>query len=318
MNTSIATFTKLLLTFVSSFGVAFAGISIAMGNRLNVELDWSILANDAKIVQQELAHEAKQQLLNVAEGFVVLAEEKPIKTLIYTSPVAADDPDLNSDAVSTAPGQPQQQLVHFQGKIIAQKQLADPQSETAGRLAQASGIIDGSNLPEFIYYNQHDARWKDYRYGGSDPIDKYGCGPTVLAMLLANTSKRDMTPEKAADWATEFGYYAKNSGSYHGIIRDGAIAFGLDSAAYKSYDEQSIRQELQKGHLFAALMKNGTFSTGNGHFLLILGLDEEGRAIIADSNSIENTQKTWALSELLQELKYGANDGGPLWIIRTS
>ncbi len=335
MNSSIATFTKLLLTFVSSFGVAFAGITIAMSNQTGIDLDWSILANDIKGIHQKIAYEAEEQIQNIAVGFQSLAEEKPTKVMIYSAPensseLLSENDKNNSRSYltdqmifDTAENSDQNQLAHFQGKIIRPGEISaknisseNKSVEILAKQEEVSGLITDTNLEAFVYYNQHDPQWKDYLYGGYDPIDKYGCGPTALAMLLANTSKKEMTPEKAADWAAEKGYFALHSGSYHGIIRDGANAFGLDSTAFSDYSEQSIREQLEQGHLFVALMKKGTFSTSSGHFLLILGLDENGRAIIADSNSVANTQKTWALSDLIAELKYGANDGGPLWIVR--
>lgn len=290
MSSSIATFAKLVLTFVSSFAVAFAGISLALGNKLGVELDWDTLANDIVTAQQKVSTFTTNSLDHLTTRVGTLSrvkrEDKP-KTLIYTA--------YGSSAKKTSSIE------------VAKKQKSKSVS---------SEVILPGNIQNFVYYNQHDMRWKDYLYGAQDPIDKYGCGPTTLAMLVGNLSKKDLTPTRSADWASTNGYHASQGGSYHGILVEGANAFGLDSTSFKNYNSDAIRKELQKGNVFAALMKNGVFSQSSGHFILIIGLDENGKAIIADSNSIENTQKTWDIDTLVDELKYSASAGGPLWIIR--
>lgn len=294
MNSSLATFAKLVLTFVSTFGVAFAGISIALQEQTGIQLNWSILSNDLITVQKQITEKsenAMHNLLNEANAVAKIAlqqkkKETP-KTLIYTAHIASAK--KQSDTTSS---------------------ITDPETDVP------SETILSGNIENFVYYNQHDERWKDHLYGGNDPIDKYGCGPTTLAMIVGNLSKKSMTPTECADWAAKNGYYAKGGGSYHGILKDGANAFGLDSSAFKQYSADALRKELKKGNVFAALMKKGTFSKSTGHFILILGLDENGNAIIADANSEENTQKTWQLETLIKELKLGASAGGPLWKIR--
>ncbi|MDO4712128.1 MAG: C39 family peptidase [Peptostreptococcaceae bacterium] len=289
MGSSIVHFTKLLLTFVSSFAVAFAGISLTLGDKLGVELDWSALADDVLATQKKVVRTASKgaaHLYTQAKTLSKVKRNDEPKTLIYTAygSTAKKDPSETSQS-------PQQK-------------------KSPGEV-----ILDG-NIENFVYYSQHDARWKDHLYGSQDPIDKYGCGPTTLAMLVGNLSKKDLTPIRSADWASANGFHAPQSGSYHGIMNKGAGAFGLDSTPFKNYSPDAIRKELEKGNVFAALMKNGIFSQSSGHFILILGLDEGGKAIIADSNSIENTQKSWDIQTLTNELKYSASSGGPLWLIR--
>ncbi|MDO5096358.1 MAG: C39 family peptidase [Peptostreptococcaceae bacterium] len=286
MNSSLATFAKLFFTFVSSFSVAFAGISLSLAYQNQVSLDWSVFTDKANSVRQTVTHHAENTFHNllILTDMYADADSQAEKTLIYTAPAKI----VSADA--------------------SEKDIKSGQS--------SEGILLQGNIKNFIYYSQHDDRWSNYLYGNKDPMDKYGCGPTTLAMLLANLSKGDMTPVGGAQWASQNGYYATHSGSYHGIIADGANAFGLDSAAFSDYRESAIRKELEQGNVFGALMKPGIFSNGSGHFILILGLDEDGKVIIADSNSPENTKKTWELDTLLSELKYGASNGGPLWIIR--
>jgi len=61
-------------------------------------------------------------------------------------------------------------------------------------------------------------------------------------------------------------------------------------------------------------MKKGHFTTG-GHFILVHGITADGKVLIADPMSLENSLKAWDINVLLNELKTSATSGGPLWAI---
>lgn len=168
-----------------------------------------------------------------------------------------------------------------------------------------------------MYYNQGDRRWADYLYGGEDPLEGYGCGPTAVAMLISSFSLEGggMTPVDLADWASENGYYALHSGSYHSLIPESLTAFGFTVESVTDRSREHVSQLLEDGHVLAALMGKGTL-TNNGHFILITKLLDDGNVRIADPNSYENSRKEWELDLLLSELKKGAASGGPLWAVR--
>jgi len=168
-----------------------------------------------------------------------------------------------------------------------------------------------------MYYNQGDRRWGDYLYGGEDPLEGYGCGPTAVAMLISSFSLEGggMTPVDLADWAAENGYYALHSGSYHSLIPESLTAFGFTVESVTDRSREHVSQLLEDGHVLAALMGKGTL-TNNGHFILITKLLEDGNVRIADPNSYENSRKEWELDLLLSELKKGASSGGPLWAVK--
>lgn len=289
MNTGFTSLLRLFFTFISSFSIAFTGICLTLSDQSGVELDWSILTNKAVDISDAVSVKtasAFERMMVLAE-FYADADAHVEKTLIYSAPRSSE-------------------------KLIQ----TDSSAELKKYTRSTEGILLQGNIKDFVYYSQHDARWSDYLYGSSDPMDRYGCGPTALAMIVANLSKEEMTPVGAAQWASQHGHYAAQSGSYHGILVDGAHAFGLDSAAFTDYSPEAVRSELEKGNIFGALMKPGLFSSSSGHFILILGLDENGKVIVADSNSLENTTIRWDLQTLLNELKYGSSNGGPLWIVR--
>lgn len=175
-----------------------------------------------------------------------------------------------------------------------------------------SAMLD-TVLGPMLYYHQGDRRWGDYLYGGTDPMKKYGCGPTAVAMLVNGLSEtQGVTPVEIADWAVEHGYYAPQSGSYHSLIPGGLSHYGLTVESVTDHSYDNAAQMLRSGHILVALMGKGSL-TQNGHFILITRILENGNVQIADPNSFENSVKEWNLEQLLSELKHSRDSGGPLW-----
>lgn len=297
---------KLSLVFVASFAITFATSSISLADLLQVELDWGNFPKAVTLASEKTAGSISIAGSKIASG-ASKAGEAYLHWLIEVSDnlAYADEKYKTKTEIYSANGESEPEIALTAEEIRAKK-------------SSFSVLIpsESSNIRSFIYYSQHDPRWKDVLIGGKDPIDTYGCGPTSLAMLVSNLSKANFTPDKAAEWAVQNGYYMKGSGSYHNIIVRGANAFNIDCAPYANYSEQAIRAQLQKGNVFAALMRPGVFSKASNHFILFLGLDEQGNVIIGEPNSHERTRKTWKLDFLLKELRYGANGGGPLWMAK--
>ena len=171
-----------------------------------------------------------------------------------------------------------------------------------------------SSMGTLTYYNQGDSRWTDYSYGGRDRFGKYGCGPTVLAMIVSSFTNQDYLPSEMADWAADHGYWAPGSGTKHSFIPEGAAAFGFQVKSFDDFTEKAVLNELAKGHILVALLGPGHF-TGGGHFIIIADDWSDTKVSIADPASLKNTQKAWDIELILDELKYSATDGGPMWSI---
>lgn len=165
-----------------------------------------------------------------------------------------------------------------------------------------------------VYLNQADPRWGNKMYGGNDPIAKYGCGPTAMAMVVSSMTDSMVFPDAMADWSRTHGYFAYGSGSYHSLIPNAAEAFGLQATSMTDYTYDAIRKELATGKIIVALMKKGHFTT-SGHFILVHGTTLDGKVLIADPMSLDNSLKAWDIDVLINELKLGATGGGPLWAI---
>ena len=171
-----------------------------------------------------------------------------------------------------------------------------------------------SSVGLLTYYNQTDARWANSLYGGHDTVSGYGCGPTVLAMLVSSFTNQTYLPSDMASWASANHYWSPGSGTSHNFILEGASAFGFKAEPFQDYTPQGVISELKSGHILVALMGPGQF-TSVGHFLIIANYWSGNQVSIADPASLENTQHPWDVQVLLNELSYGANAGGPLWSI---
>lgn len=169
-------------------------------------------------------------------------------------------------------------------------------------------------LGPLLYYNQGDIRWKEYLYGGQDRLAKYGCGPVCVSMLINSFTPVSVSPVEIADWSAENGYYAPQSGSYHGLIPGSLTSFGLRVESVEERTADHARSLLGSGHVLVALMGRGAL-TQNGHFIIIAQLSKNGNAYIADPASYENSTKEWDLEQLMGELKKSYDSGGPLWAV---
>lgn len=175
-------------------------------------------------------------------------------------------------------------------------------------------VMLSSACGPLTYYNQGDIRWRDFLYGGQDPLVTYGCGPTVMASLITSLTGNQVLPADVADWAAANQCWSPKQGSYHRLIVDSATAFGLNAVPLRNYTMEGIKQALDSNYLVVALMKKGHFTQG-GHFIIITQYTEDGMLQISDSNNYENTKINWDPSIILSELNHHSGYGGPLWMI---
>lgn len=185
---------------------------------------------------------------------------------------------------------------------------------TDEKIDKNGNIILTGNATEIVYYNQNDERWSNKMYGKNDTIGIYGCGPTTLAMIVSSLTDTNMNPEDMAAWAYNNGQFCAGSGSYHSIIPEGAKSFGLTVNSFTDYTSKGIIQELSTGKIIVALMDKGHFTSG-GHFIILRGITLEGKVLIADPQSLENSKTEWDTQIIIDEIKYGAGFGGPMWSI---
>ncbi|ABX43888.1 C39 family peptidase [Lachnoclostridium phytofermentans] len=195
-------------------------------------------------------------------------------------------------------------------KLSQETFLANLSEAQTGESLSSSGAVD------LTYYMQTDERWGQKLYGGSDTIGEFGCGPTSLAMVISAFTNVKIDPEQMCKWAYDRGYWYSGSGSIHGLIPDAAKAFGLKVEGIENTPDavDKIKNALSSGNLIIVLMGKGTF-TKSGHFIVLRGITEDGKILIADPNSKELTKESYEPSFIVNEAKAWAAENGPFWVI---
>lgn len=165
-----------------------------------------------------------------------------------------------------------------------------------------------------VYYNQTDARWGNKSYGKTSTIGRAGCGPTALAIAVASLTNNKVTPYDVAQWSVANGGLCEGSGSYHSLIPNGGRHYGLTVTSI-GRDGKKLVEALQDGKLVIAIMSKGHFTSG-GHFIVLRGVTEDGKILVADPASVKRSNKEWDLRIVTGEAsrKVGSA-GGPFWVL---
>lgn len=167
---------------------------------------------------------------------------------------------------------------------------------------------------EVTYYSQIDDRWKDTKYGKTGTIGSAGCGPTALSIVVSTLKGRNVTPPEVAEWSYKNGHRCEGNGSYHSLIPKGAEHYGLKVEKLGRSSKKELAEHLSSGKLVIAIMAKGHFTDG-GHFIVLRGITEEGKVLVADPVSRKRSNMEWDMSIILNEINKNAAAGGPLWSI---
>ncbi|MEG0072924.1 MAG: peptidoglycan DD-metalloendopeptidase family protein [Clostridia bacterium] len=174
----------------------------------------------------------------------------------------------------------------------------------------SAGASGGGEYPRF---SQHDSKWGGKPYSG-DTISGAGCAPSTMAMAITglggNMKGIDtsgdgvVTPDESAVWSTNHGGAANGQGSYNSFINNIAKAAGL--TAVETTDSNKVLQALKDGKPVVDNVRPGTICGGH-HFLLLVGVDNNGKIKMNDPNdkvgSWKNSNKAWDFSVIVSETK---------------
>lgn len=174
-------------------------------------------------------------------------------------------------------------------------------------------IIPGET--EVVYYSQKDPAWASHYYdtrsNKRQTIRSGGCGPTSLAIVYTSLTHEIMTPDDMASYAMENGYCAAPNGSYRSLFTSGAAKLGLTNY-YIGKDLQQALEAMTEGRLMVALMGKGIFCDG-GHFVVIRGVTEDGKLLMADCWNEKNNDKEWDMDIIAENLKI--DSANCLWVL---
>lgn len=162
-------------------------------------------------------------------------------------------------------------------------------------------IKEAYNTDNYPLFIQWDERW-GYNTYGDNYMAINGCGPTTLAMVVVGlTGDTTINPQVIADFSYEKGYYVKKVGTSWELMTKGARAFGIKGQEL-TLTRRNIINTLKMGKPIIASMGPGTF-TSKGHFVLLTGINEEGKIQVNDSDSKKRSQQVWEVDIFLNEAK---------------
>ena len=152
-----------------------------------------------------------------------------------------------------------------------------------------------------VYY-QWDVKW-GYSFYGEDYFAVTGCGPTCLSMVAVGlTGDTTITPKKVADISVSLDAYVEGVGTSWDLMTKGAAALGLKSVQNETWTANALCNKLREGNPIICSMGEGDFTT-QGHFIVLVGITEDGKILVNDPNSKGNTQKEWDAQVLLNQMK---------------
>ncbi|MCR4617384.1 MAG: C39 family peptidase [Lachnospiraceae bacterium] len=158
--------------------------------------------------------------------------------------------------------------------------------------------IGESGIPLFI---QWDKRW-GYKSYGKNYIGVAGCGPTCIAMVACGLTRDDsINPYVVSNFADEQGYYTYGQGTSWSLMDVGAEQFGIAGIS-GIINEDYILENLSEESPMICSMKPGDF-TSSGHFIVLAGIDSDGKIIVNDPNSPKNSEKHWDVDILVDQMK---------------
>ncbi len=147
---------------------------------------------------------------------------------------------------------------------------------------------------------QTDPAWAGEPYAGST-VEEAGCGPTCLAMVyVCLTGKADFDPASLCAFSEREGYVSGGETSWL-LMSEGARRLGLASEEVPA-DAAQVAAALEAGKPVICSVAPGDFTT-TGHFIVLAGLNADGRLIVHDPNSAERTAQTWDMQTVLNQCR---------------
>ena len=158
-------------------------------------------------------------------------------------------------------------------------------------------------------YNQLD--YPNTPYGRYGTVKSHGCGITCLAMAATYLKDEQYLPDQLAK---QFGSYNTPRGSYWILFEDSAEGLGLNLQE-RTNDTDKVLEALANDQIVIALQSTGLF-TGGGHFILLVGMTDDGKIMVNDPNGANYTKNKTLMDGFEEGFtpRQVFKDGGPYWI----
>lgn len=145
---------------------------------------------------------------------------------------------------------------------------------------------------------QKDPQWAELPYADGT-VGTHGCGPTALTMVYVGlTGDTSMDPPGMCAFSEENGYVEAGVTGWT-LFDYGASQLGLTVHPVIT-TVTGLRQALEAGQVLVQDCDPGDF-TEHGHFIVIVGIDENDQLEIRDPNSRRNTERKWDAQRVLDQ-----------------
>lgn len=163
-----------------------------------------------------------------------------------------------------------------------------------------SGIPDNGLPVPFAF--QFNYRTPFCRVGGRErSVASSGCGAVCASMIIAYmTENMEQTPYTLMRRAAEEGNYNGNGLTYD-VIQGLLAAYRVESEQMPA-DAETITEQMKAGHPAVLWVGPGTF-TKRGHYILLRGLDDEGKVCVTDPNNVFRSMLSYEPELLEKECK---------------
>lgn len=164
------------------------------------------------------------------------------------------------------------------------------------------GVVLKQGETEVVYFNQYDIRWKNTPYSSST-IGKSGCAPTSMAIVVSTLTGNTVDPLQMSNWAAKNGYYVNGVGTSWSFISAAASNWNLACSDMGKGSASRVVSALSEGKLVVMSTGPGSYYSGKGHFLVLRGVDKNGKILVADPASKDKSDVAWSLQDIMSGLK---------------
>ncbi|HEX7484244.1 MAG TPA: phage tail tip lysozyme [Candidatus Saccharimonadales bacterium] len=125
--------------------------------------------------------------------------------------------------------------------------------------------------------------WGNKKTPQGDTICKAGSIPTALAVIAKNVAERNVTPADTVDYYTKNNMWANTGGSFLNSPVKAASDFGLRAIPITDKgDIAAYKKVFKAGGVIMTISTGSAPFTTNRHPIIIRGITDEGRFMIAD------------------------------------
>lgn len=277
-------------------------------------LTWQeLMAVDTALLAQDFSKSSEQHILDLGEKF--MTRKVTTRSIQRTESYTGDDGEKHTKTVTIRIATITVTTKSFDAalNILGMDSFKQLVAKNVYRLlltkySEGSGAVADGMSAEIPLFHQWDERWGNNSYGSGETIATSGCGPTSVAMIITglqgkmdglDTNGDDIVdPGEAASYSLAHGYRVQGQGTAWGFFADIGHKAGLNVREYSKSQYQQVYDELKKGNPIIASMGPGHFTQG-GHFIVLVGLTEDGKIKVNDPNKQECSDTPWDFESII-------------------